>query len=574
MSEFASLYSGHGNPQFLQGRVLLILKGDRVDLEKLQHGIVHNVTVHAAELLDPIISNSPPILGAYAGDLKLGDVPNVEIEVKQEDRSQMYLEDLRHVTITNPIVAEIMWDGTQDVVQVAGILYGSLLPDLEPATDQQALADELGVPPPIPTEPPPIPETRAPHAPVEHTRRATASKYGSPMDDAASALLVFVVLPGLLIATGGYPFYLALAIGIITVIIMALIVNAVMVRRRAKPKAGAGRMFFRTIYFLAAFTIALVLKNSGSGMFASLVLAGSMLLMFLLWVKWISPLVRAITNGMVALMLLLAGITAASIQANQEFDETWLEVYEDLETDAIEQTITINEGGNEYEQDVMVHYRSWSDRRGNDYRVGLVLVADDAMAATSYRENIHNSLANDAAWTRLYDDLYEQDKDALHFVYDSLHMIKEEYDLSRREFAEMVVTLVQQIPYWLIYPDNCKRAPRELKSEPCQGEVKFGVKTPTEFLYDLKGDCDTRTLLIYTILQEFGFDVVILGSTMYEHSMIGISMQGVAGGRYKKYKGTKYYTWETTYPDWEIGDISPDMGDMDYWVVDLPNRKN
>ena len=40
---------------------------------------------------------------------------------------------------------------------------------------------------------------------------------------------------------------------------------------------------------------------------------------------------------------------------------------------------------------------------------------------------------------------------------------------------------------------------------------------------NLKGDCDTRTLLLYTILSHYNYDVAV-SSEFYGHSILGINL--------------------------------------------------
>jgi hypothetical protein len=48
--------------------------------------------------------------------------------------------------------------------------------------------------------------------------------------------------------------------------------------------------------------------------------------------------------------------------------------------------------------------------------------------------------------------------------------------------------------------------------------------------------------------------------------MLGVNVS--ARGNYKLHQGKNYYFVETTYPNWEIGDIDPEMDDLSMWYVD------
>ena len=86
-------------------------------------------------------------------------------------------------------------------------------------------------------------------------------------------------------------------------------------------------------------------------------------------------------------------------------------------------------------------------------------------------------------------------------------------------------------------------------------------------LHHLNGDCDSRTLFIYTVLKKFNYDVVILNSDLYAHSIIGLNIP--SSGRYKYYNGKRYYTWETTAKGYELGVLPADFSNIDYWYIAL-----
>lgn len=104
----------------------------------------------------------------------------------------------------------------------------------------------------------------------------------------------------------------------------------------------------------------------------------------------------------------------------------------------------------------------------------------------------------------------------------------------------------------------------------CEGKVPFGVKAPGELIGNLKGDCDTRTLFLYTILSHFGYDVVILNSEYYKHSIIGLNAPSI--GIFKVIGGVRYFIWETTAKGMQLGQFPNNMSDMRFWKVALNNN--
>jgi hypothetical protein len=79
------------------------------------------------------------------------------------------------------------------------------------------------------------------------------------------------------------------------------------------------------------------------------------------------------------------------------------------------------------------------------------------------------------------------------------------------------------------------------------------------------GDCDTKSILAYIILEKLGFDVAIMASEEYSHAMLGVAT--TATGKYLTMGGKKYYFLEMTYPDWWLGELASDCNNLRYWYA-------
>ncbi len=80
------------------------------------------------------------------------------------------------------------------------------------------------------------------------------------------------------------------------------------------------------------------------------------------------------------------------------------------------------------------------------------------------------------------------------------------------------------------------------------------------------GDCDTKAILLYVLLERMGVDCAMMWSYKYKHALLGINIS--ARGDYKKLNGKKYYFLETTYPGWAIGKLPPEFRNKSYWIID------
>lgn len=215
----------------------------------------------------------------------------------------------------------------------------------------------------------------------------------------------------------------------------------------------------------------------------------------------------------------------------------------------------------------------WKDLSGTPYRGTYTLLKDDVQSSGNRLEDYTGN------WWTDYRDIYSfvsaYDKSRISSLYGMLDSIKTVNNLTPYQFAEVVVTMVQSIDYVLITDGSCNERKAEPSvvellraGVPCLGNAPYGLRTPLQFLSDMKGDCDTRTLVLYTILKHFGYDVVIINSDYYTHSMLGLNLPGIIGS-YKTDHAKRYYFWETTAKGFSLGQLPAENGNIRYWDVEL-----
>ena len=225
------------------------------------------------------------------------------------------------------------------------------------------------------------------------------------------------------------------------------------------------------------------------------------------------------------------------------------------------------------------HNLKWNDNNQNPHQA-LLLVRKDYFNIANIKRNQLEINSNNFRdyYHQIYSNLINQNKSFLDSVAKEYSRIGKTENLNRQQFADMVVTSIQNIPYYLVHDLSHREA--DLKyggfiseyhqtGKPCLEKIKFGVQAPVEFIGNFKGDCDTRSLFLFHVLSKFGYNVVMLGSEQYSHCIIGIS--GNYSGDFVSYNGLKYYVWETTATGFTPGNISPECGNMRYWVVELAN---
>jgi len=171
------------------------------------------------------------------------------------------------------------------------------------------------------------------------------------------------------------------------------------------------------------------------------------------------------------------------------------------------------------------------------------------------------------SWGSFYKHLVDHDTPIVEELSLAFYNYQKEKGMNRRDFAELIISAIQDIPYNLILSDECTST----DVKPCFGHIKLGVFAPAEFISNLKADCDTRTLLIYTLLSRFNYDVAILNSEKYLHSVIGLNIPST--GKFKALKTKKYYFVETTARGCPIGYLHHDFSNINYWEFVLIHNK-
>jgi hypothetical protein len=228
---------------------------------------------------------------------------------------------------------------------------------------------------------------------------------------------------------------------------------------------------------------------------------------------------------------------------------------------------------------LITYFRSWEDYSGQTYEGRFWVRKSTYDAAHRYKQRLPEPANTPEGYDKVIFLLKEHDKLHLIGLYQMFDSIRAVQDLSREGFAEMIVSFVQDIPYTLILPDDCNpalyndRNIREFLSNPgarCGGNEKYGINSPVEFMATLQGDCDTRTLLLYTLLAHYEYDVVLLSSEVYNHSLIGINLS--YSGNAFPLGNQRYVFWETTAPGARPGMLPKEISDVRHWRVSLKSK--
>jgi hypothetical protein len=212
------------------------------------------------------------------------------------------------------------------------------------------------------------------------------------------------------------------------------------------------------------------------------------------------------------------------------------------------------------------HHRVWKDLDDSQHALTFAIRGRDNDESFNYRDNVE--VAEDGTekgfWHNLYLDLYDHDKSVLQPLTDSLMALAVKDGLKDGRLVYAAVSMIQDVKYsYILQSDSCFAH----TDYPCVPIQRYGVLSPVEFMYSLSGDCDTRTLLLFTLLKGLGYDPIIVNSYQYKHSMLAVDIPTT--GDFFIHKGRKFYFWETTAKGWLPGMLPPDMNNPDYWTIIL-----
>ncbi|HNP78626.1 MAG: hypothetical protein U0289_10015 [Cyclobacteriaceae bacterium] len=222
-------------------------------------------------------------------------------------------------------------------------------------------------------------------------------------------------------------------------------------------------------------------------------------------------------------------------------------------------------------QDTLIfHKRVWNDPSEDAQRqLSYTVSANEMLKSHYYRDTVQveEDGTEKGFWRNLYYDIYENDKHSLRAFGDSIRELARKDQISDHNLAYTTVSMIQDMPYhYVLSEDSCAVH----TDFPCIPSQRYGILSPVEFLYSLSGDCDTRTLTLFTLFKNLGYDPIIINSAQYKHSMLAIDLP--SEGDYFVHKGRKFFYWETTATGWMPGMLPPDMNNPDYWTIILDHE--
>ncbi len=124
------------------------------------------------------------------------------------------------------------------------------------------------------------------------------------------------------------------------------------------------------------------------------------------------------------------------------------------------------------------------------------------------------------------------------------------------DFPRIIASFVQSLPY---------------TSDKVTAGFDEYARYPYETLYDNGGDCEDTSILVVSMLQELGYDAVLI--LLPDHMAAGVECGNTIEGAYYTHNGKQYCYLETTGANWPIGKIPDEYVTEEARILDVKERE-
>jgi hypothetical protein len=249
--------------------------------------------------------------------------------------------------------------------------------------------------------------------------------------------------------------------------------------------------------------------------------------------------------------------------------EKWTHAFEEQKIDTVLKPKKDSTTANQKQINIIW---AWEDFKGINHRISFTIPEEDYKKAVRYR----TGYKDDFDETKIYLDFISVSLPAIDSMTKAMKIDMEKNSISGYAMMDYVVTAIQNPVYTKIthlnecptfdmgqnWLNDCRE--REDGRACCNNVIPFAVYTPTEFIVQKTGDCDTKALIAYAILKRLNFSAAILigeagsGNDAGGHAMLGVAnVVPEIPTKYVTYRGTMYHPWEVTSfrPDAKLGNM-------------------
>jgi hypothetical protein len=304
------------------------------------------------------------------------------------------------------------------------------------------------------------------------------------------------------------------------------------------------------------------------------------IILFFVLFRYIQPLLSYVFGALGFILIILFLVAMVSWFLHDHKPIRYTPVVQDEQTERRSEEVYVDSINHQLVDDTLiVHYRRWSDYSGKSYEGKFWVKKREFNASRNFKSNLTIAQSSSNDYDHLLGLIKQNENGGLNGLYLMFDSIRKSNNLSPKDFTEVIVCFVQDIPYTLVVPGACdpnlytEQFIREYLASAnakCDGYEKFGINTPIEFIATLKGDCDTRTLLLFTVLDHYGYDAAVLSSEYYNHSILGINLSYDGIGY--NFRNQRYTLWETTAPGHKPGLLPREISNLQYWRISLKSR--
>ena len=234
---------------------------------------------------------------------------------------------------------------------------------------------------------------------------------------------------------------------------------------------------------------------------------------------------------------------------------------------------------------LITHFIRWKDYDDSSFAINLEVLESDVQQSARMHEGMQIHFEQEQDINLVYQNLLQNDTAKLRRMYAAFDTLRTIRHLDETHFAQGIVTCIQSVQYYLVLEGACNAANytddafitsylAACRTECCVGHSRYGVRAPAEMLGDLKGDCDSRALILYAILQHYHYDIALLTSFAYKHALLAVHFkeEWKPGGINLNIHNQPYYLWETTSKGFRPGDIPSEISNTANWEISLLNE--
>ena len=277
-------------------------------------------------------------------------------------------------------------------------------------------------------------------------------------------------------------------------------------------------------------------------------------------------------NSLLIILLSCLGITFILLipkVSNLVFDMSKVEYVVENEVEEMVFTDSSN-NDNDIQCSYFSDFIKWKSLDGKYYSLPVKICKNDIENSKSDRES---SLA---IGIEVWAEMFQNDKIRLKKLIEEYKRVIKLKKLNYLEAMNLIASSAQYDDYTFIEIGKCGMLMGSCKPNGCCSFVKpFAVYSPVEYIVQRTGDCDTKSLYAYTILDELGFDVALAYGVALmpdgsggPHCVLAAHLPNTPprGNDYIMDRaGKKYYLWEMTAKNMNLGEWNWTASNLSSW---------